>query len=211
MKCIIIANGEINDYTQHLKYIDKGDCIICADGGGRHALAMGLEPDYLMGDFDSLDKGLLEQLKGLPNPPELIRFPSEKDKSDSQLAVELALTLNPDSIIVMGGTGSRLDHTLANITLLAQFPQADIRVVNDNNNLYLTTDKAVIHGKPGDEISILPITPVVKGVTTKGLKWPLVNKTIEMGSSLGVSNVLLESQAEFTLTEGKLLVLRSVD
>lgn len=211
MKCIIIANGEIKDYTQHIRYIDEEDCIICADGGGRYALAMGLEPDYLMGDFDSLDKGLLEQLEGLPNPPELIKFPSEKDKSDSQLAVEFALTLNPDSIIIMGGTGSRLDHTLANITLLAQFPQVDIHIVNDNNDLYLTTDRAVIRGKPGDEISILPLTPLVKGVTTKGLKWPLVNKTIEMGSSLGVSNVLLESQAEFTLTEGKLLVLRSVD
>lgn len=211
MNCIIIANGEINNYTHHLGYINEGDCIICADGGGRHALAMGLEPDYLMGDFDSLDKNLREQLEGLPNPPELIKFPAEKDKSDSQLAVEFALTLSPDSIIIMGGTGSRLDHTMANITLLAKFPEVNIHVVNDTNDLYLTTDRAVIHGKPGDEVSILPITPVVKGVTTKGLKWPLENKTIEMGSSLGLSNVLLDTQAEFTLTEGKLLVMHSVD
>ena len=211
MKCIIIANGEINDYPYHRRYIDEGDCIICADGGGRHALAMGLKPDYLMGDFDSLAPDLLEELKSLDNPPKLVKFPSEKDKSDSQLAVEFAMTLNPDSIIIMGGTGSRLDHTLATITLLAMYPDVNIHVVDDTNDLYLTTDRAVIKGKPGDEVSILPLTPVVKGVTTKGLKWPLVNKTIEMGSSLGISNVLLENEAEFTLTEGKLLVLRSVD
>jgi thiamine pyrophosphokinase len=211
VKCIIIGNGEIKDYPQHISYIDEGDCIICADGGGRHALAMGLEPDYLMGDFDSLDPNLFERLKGLANPPELLKFPADKDKSDSELAVDFALSLKPDSIIIMGGTGSRLDHTLANITMLAKLPDVNIHVVNDNNDLYLTNDRAVIKGKPGDEVSILPLTPVVKGVTTKGLKWPLVNKTIEMGSSLGVSNVLLEDEAEFTLTEGKLLVLRSVD
>lgn len=211
MKCIIIASGEIKDYSLHRTYIEKEDCIICADGGGRHALAMGISPDYLMGDFDSLDQQLLEQLAALERPPELIKFPTDKDKSDSQLAVEFALTLEPDSIIVMGGTGSRLDHTLANITLLAMYPDKDIRIVNDNNELFLATEKAKVPGNPGEEISILPITPVVKGVTTRGLKWPLFNHTIEMGDSLGVSNVILDDTAEFSLTEGKLLVIRSID
>jgi len=211
LKCIVIAAGEIKDYSLHQKYIDDQDCIICADAGARHALAMGKTPDYLLGDFDSLGGKLLETLKNIDNPPELIKFPENKDKTDTHLAVEFALTMNPEKILIMGGTGSRLDHTLANITLLAVFPDAPILIVNDNNELFLITDSTELYGEPGERISLLPMTPIVKGVTLRGLKWPLVDHTIEMGDSLGISNEIIQRNAGVSLTEGKLLVIRSRD
>jgi len=212
MKCVIIAAGEINNYTRMREYIEVGDCVICADGGVKHALAMGITPDYLLGDFDSLEPEILEQVKSLPQPPKIIKFSTNKDKSDSQLAAEFALGLEPDLIIMMGATGSRWDHSLANITMLALLPQdTPIHLVNENNELFLMSSGVDFEGEPGEEISILPLSPVVKGVTTRGLKWPLIDHTIKMGDSLGVSNVILERSAGVRITEGKLLVIRSRD
>lgn len=212
MKFIIIANGEITNYQLLTGYIDEGDHIICADGGARHALAMGKTPDYLVGDFDSLDKNVMQQLENVPNPPQFIRFPANKDKSDTHLAVEYALAMGATEIILMGVTGSRWDHSLANITMLSLLPNdIGILLVNENNELCLITGDVILNGKPGEEISILPLSPVVKGVTTRGLKWPLVNKTIEMGNSLGISNIIVEPGAGISLKEGKLLVIRSWD
>ncbi len=212
MKCIIIANGDIKDYAWHKQYIDEGDCIICADGGARHALSMGKTPDYLLGDFDSLDKGLLLQMENLPQPPRFVRFSTDKDKTDTHLAIELALEMQPDRIILMGATGSRWDHTLANITMLSLLPQdIPISLVNENNELFLITTEAVFEGESGEEVSFLPLSPIVRGVTTRGLKWPLVDHTIKMGDSLGVSNMILEPRAGVSISEGKLLVIRSRD
>lgn len=212
MKCIVIANGEIKNYDYCKQYIDPGDCVICADGGARHALAMGRIPDFLLGDFDSLDPDIMKQLENQPQPPQFVRFPANKDKSDTHLAVEFALEMHPHQIVLMGATGSRWDHSLANITMLSLLPgDIPISLINEQNELFLITSEVDLKGEPGEEISILPLSPEVRGVTTRGLKWPLVDHTIKMGDSLGVSNVILERGAGISLSEGKLLVIRSKD
>lgn len=86
-----------------------------------------------------------------------------------------------------------------------------ISLVNENNELFLITREAVFEGESGEEVSFLPLSPIVRGVTTRGLKWPLVDHTIKMGDSLGVSNMILEPRAGVSISEGKLLVIRSRD
>ena len=212
MKCIVIANGHIGDYERHRKYVTKGDIIFCADGGARHALEMNIVPDYVLGDFDSLDSQIKARLDNMLKPEQFIGFPREKDKTDTHLAVEMALEKKPGKIILMGATGSRLDHTLANICLMTAFENAvPILLVNDNNELILINRSITLHGEPGEEISLLPLTPTVYGLTTAGLKWPLYDRTLVMGDSLGISNVMLESTASVTIKEGRLLVIRSRD
>jgi len=212
VKCIVFANGHIGDYERHRTYIKNGDFILCADGGARHALEMGLVPDYVLGDFDSLAGRIKARLDDMLKPEQFIGFPREKDKTDTHLAVEMALEKNPEQIVLMGATGSRLDHTLANICLLTMFENTvPIVLVNDNNELTLITESINLEGEPGEEISLLPLTPVVRGLTTTGLKWPLYDHTLVMGDSLGISNVMLGRTAGVTIKEGRLLVIRSRD
>ena len=116
MTGIIVCSGSITDYALIEKYFEKADLIICADGGANHLRKLGKLPDILVGDFDSISEGDLDLL--LAANVEIVRFPSEKDATDTQLAVQLAMDRGCDEVILLGAAGTRLDHTLANVFLL---------------------------------------------------------------------------------------------
>ena len=116
-RIIIFANGELPDSNKALLLLHADDYIICADGGTRHAVTLAVQPDLIIGDMDSLEKGQLEKLQKSGVSIEL--YPRDKNETDLELAINRAIELKPTQIIIIAALGGRLDQTLANITLLS--------------------------------------------------------------------------------------------
>jgi thiamine pyrophosphokinase len=141
-----------------------------------------------------------------------VEYPSEKNETDTELAVEYALSSGEKHIMLLGATGTRLDHTIANLGLLMVIAQrgGTGEIINEHNKAFLITDKAVVKGK-GSQVSLLPYCGDVKGVTLKGFEYPLTDFTLEMGSTRGISNVLREETGEISIREGILLAVLARD
>ncbi|MEG6616329.1 thiamine diphosphokinase [Peptococcaceae bacterium 1198_IL3148] len=209
---VILAGGEINNYQELKKVTLQADYIICADGGARHAYRMKVIPDVIIGDMDSLNPAILDYFKN--KDIEIIRYPSEKDEVDTELAIRQGIKLGFKEMILLGATGGRLDHTLANIHLLIKAAQlaTQVKIVDEHHRLYLVTPQLAteINGVPGQIVSLIPLTEKVKGVYTQGLKWELHNGTFAVGNPFGVSNQLTSNQARIKISEGILLVIEII-
>jgi thiamine pyrophosphokinase len=207
LKAVVFANGILSDPQKSLSYIRPDDILIAADGGAIHCHALGLTPDVIIGDFDSLEPGQLESLKA--RGAEIIRHPARKDFTDLELALEHAKNIGVTQILVMAALGNRWDQTLANLLLPAaqSFSGVDIRLVDGSQEILLvkTGQKVVIHGRAGDILSLIPLYGDAIGITTQGLEYPLKNGTLLFGSTRGISNVLVGDTAEITLQEGLLI------
>ncbi|MBU0462530.1 MAG: thiamine diphosphokinase [Proteobacteria bacterium] len=211
MKCVIIANGDL-EYTKDILYtIKNAQMIISADGGARHLKALNILPHVMIGDFDSIhpDDHLFFKEKQI----KIITFSSRKDHTDTELCLSWALENKATDITLLGVTGTRLDHTLANIFLLKKLAGQNIsaRIINKNNEIHIVTDFIELKGRPKDFLSIIPITEKVTGITLKGLEYPLFNASLEMGSCLGVSNFFKETVASVSIKKGSLIVIKSRD
>jgi thiamine pyrophosphokinase len=209
MHIVIIANGQLADTSLGRDVARRADILVCADGGTRHALAWDLTPDVLIGDMDSLDAAIL---KGLPASTRVIRHPAHKDYTDLELALEFAIGEGATEITILGALGGRLDQSLANILLLVapRFRPASIRILDGPDHLFLARGPVVLHGTPGDLVSLLPLSPEVTDVTTAGLEYPLHGETLYLGLTRGVSNAMLAHEATITFGAGLLLVCHRV-
>src|SRR5512133_554820 len=116
-RIIILANGELPDINKARLLIQNGDYIICADGGTRHALALNIKPDLIIGDLDSAEQAALQKFRDEGVRIEF--YPRDKNQTDLELAINRALEVNPNQMVIIAALGGRLDQTLANITLLA--------------------------------------------------------------------------------------------
>ncbi|MDD2481705.1 MAG: thiamine diphosphokinase [Lutispora sp.] len=210
MKTAIICNGNVTDYDYCLNIIKSADYIICADGGTRHAYKMGLHPDLILGDFDSSDNEYLEHYKNLGIKME--RYPKDKDKTDSHLCILKALDFSYE-IILIGATGSRLDHTMANISLLklGLDKGVDIYIADSQNEIYLINKSITIKGKPGELFSLLPISQSVEGICVYGAKYELNEAVMEIGDPYGTSNLFKKENVNIKIRSGYLLVIKSKD
>ena len=211
MKCTIVANGAIEDDDLARREILRGDYLVCADGGARHLARLGILPDVVIGDLDSIGDAELRRLES--EGVAFHRHPPRKDDTDTALAVELAIEQGASEITFLGTTGSRLDHTLSATFLLKRVLDAGIRgkVVDAANTIYLIADTITLGGKPGDILSILPVAGEASGVWLEGLEYPLEDATIPFGSSIGISNRFTGTVASVRIREGLLLVIRSRD
>ena len=212
MKAVIFAGAKISDYTFCESYLKNADFIVCCDGGLNHAKVLGLTPDAIVGDFDSVSPAVLEyyETKGIP----IHQFPTKKDETDMQLGIRLALEKGATDLILLGGIGSRFDHTLANAHLLLDLLKKGVRakLVNENNCVELVDGPVTIHGKVGDLVSTIPLSMMVKGITLTGFEYPLTNRDLALDDKmLAVSNVLAKEEGEIHFTEGYLFVIRSKD
>ena len=211
MKCVIIANGDLEYSEDTAAIIRQAQLIVCADGGTRHLKALHILPHVIIGDFDSAlpqDKLFFEEKK-----IKIIPHPSRKNETDSELCVSWALLNHATDITLLGVTGTRLDHTLANIFLLKKLAALHIpaRIMNKHNTIHMVTDHIEIKGRTGEFLSILPITEQATGITLKGLEYPLVDAVMDMGSCLGISNIFKETTASVSVREGILMVIQSKD
>lgn len=214
MKCIVVSNGDISNYSFYENIFDGADYIICADGGARHLMKMNIMPNVIIGDLDSIHEK--DKLIFLESNVKFYKFPANKDATDTELAVDYAISQNPDEIILLGAIGSRMDHSIANVTLLKKILGHGIngRIINENNEICILNDKyneIILLGEKHDYLSLVPLCDRVEGITLEGLKYPLINATIILGSSLGVSNELDGNEAKVKIDKGVLLVIKARD
>lgn len=206
---VIVAGGEITDYGWIKAQIAGADYIICADGGTRHASALKLTPQLIIGDMDSIDKEVLQSYRQWGT--KIKHYPREKDEVDTELAIMEGVKLGYKDILLVGATGGRLDHTLANIHLISKAATEGIRVtiIDEHHRLYIITPQIPAHikGAVGDVISLIPITERVTGVHSQGLKWELNDRTFTLGHPFGISNELVAPTARVEVEQGLLLVV----
>lgn len=197
-RAVIIGNGNVQEYNYLKNKICDTDFIICADGGYNHAVKMGIEPDVLIGDFDSAIN--------YETVADRIEYPKRKDFTDGELAVMYAKERGFDNIVLTAMTGDRLDHTIADILLLAKCKNG--MLIDDNNEIYLLRDEIEISGRKGQIISVIPISLDTEGVATSGLEYPLCDETLYFASSRGVSNVMIEDKCKISIKKGMALVIK---
>ena len=207
---LIFANGIMADPEQARPYLAQAATVIAADGGLRHMLPLGRRPDVLIGDLDSLPPRIEPELASWPT--EVVRYPAAKDETDLELALLLAHERYPDAaIVVLGGFGGRLDHTLANILLLAH-PQLighPVRFVEGRESAWLVRDRTTIDGRPGDAVSLIPLGGPARLAATTGLRWPLRDETLAFGPARGISNEMTGERATVELADGLLLCIHT--
>lgn len=201
MRAVIFANGSLNPPVT----LSAGDFIIAADGGAKHCQALGLHPAVVIGDLDSLTQAELETLKA--QGAKIFQFPERKDFTDLELALVHARSLGMNEILILGALGERWDQTLANVSLPAAFPDLNIKLVDGNQELfYLRSGETItVAGRPGDTLSLVALGDEARGITTTKLEYALTGESLPLGSTRGVSNVLLEAEAQVSLREGFLL------
>ncbi len=210
-RIVIIANGDLENPGFYRKLLSEGDYIICADGGSRHAKVLGLTPDLIIGDLDSVDLQVLPKAGDIK--PEVISYPPAKDCSDLELAIDHAVNLKPEEILVIGALGgNRADHSLFNLTLLHLPLAAGVpaRIIDHRQEITLINDSLDIEGLPGSYVSLFPVTAEVDGVKTEGLKYPLHDEPLFPGSTRGLSNELIGSKGRVAISRGILLVIKIV-
>ncbi|MBQ8540018.1 MAG: thiamine diphosphokinase [Clostridia bacterium] len=202
-KAVIISAGSITDYTYTKAFINENDYVICADGGMVHAQKMGITPELTVGDFDSY-KG---ELHG-----DVRRFNPEKDYTDTHIAVTEALDRGYKEIVLLGATGTRLDHTLSNIGLLEYIANKGAKgtIVNENNIITVIRENTAIKNDGFKYVSIIPIGKAL-GVTLKNFKYTLDNYDMEFSHSIGISNEFLDGDGFIEIKEGSLIVIKSKD
>jgi thiamine pyrophosphokinase len=208
-RAIIFCNGDLSNFRNAKKYIKPTDYIICADGGAKHVLKLGIKPDVIIGDFDSLSKK--DQKIFIEKQVPFITHEKEKDETDSELAVQFALEKGFKTIFIFGLLGSRIDHMLTNFFALDYISSADadVTIIEGKQEIRLIKNKIKLEGKKGDLVSLIPLNGDVKKVTTKNLKYSLKNEDLKFGYSRGISNVFTEDTAEISLHEGSLLVIHT--
>ncbi len=207
MHCAIVANAPGFDARPVAARLRCADLLIAADGGGNPLFEAGLLPHLVVGDLDSLQPAALEH--DIAAGAEILRYPAEKDETDLELGLLLAVQRGAVSIDIWGAMSGRWDHTLSTVMLLAlpELRGCTVRVRDATQTMMLITDAAEITGQAGDTVSLLPSGGAAHGVTTRGLHYALHEATLSAERSRGVSNVLDESPAHVQVRTGALLCI----
>ncbi|MCX7635677.1 MAG: thiamine diphosphokinase, partial [Syntrophales bacterium] len=184
------------------------DAIICADGGARHACKAHIMPALIVGDMDSLNPEELDYFRNAGC--QIITHPAAKDETDMALAFAAALQMKPRKIWILGALGNRLDHTLANLSLLLRGAEQNIevRIVDRWCEAFVVRDRCILEGKAGQTVSIFPFPGPARGVTLEGFEYPLYRAEMTPDHPYGISNRLLSPRGLITVEGGTLLVVR---
>ncbi|MCM3039232.1 thiamine diphosphokinase [Paenibacillus motobuensis] len=209
-RVLIFAGGSID--PSFIEEIHLDDLIIGADRGALFLVEHGIRPHFSVGDFDSVSPIELENIT--KHSEQMLACDAiNKDLTDTELAFDIAIKQRPDQIVMFGVTGSRLDHTLANIHLLVKSLEQHIPcAIRDHNNYVTLTDSSItIQDQGFTYVSLLPVTTEVTGIDLTGFQYPLHNATLIMGQSLAVSNRLEDKVGTITIRSGLLLIIQSKD
>lgn len=215
MNTLIISGGEINlDFLYKYYNDNKNSTIIAVDKGLNALHELNILPNHIVGDFDSINK---ETLSLYSNNPNIVihKYNPEKDYTDTDIAIKLAIDLNSSCINIIGGFGNRIDHLLANIHILMHGLNANIPcyLLDKTNKVYLVNNTTTICKDTayGKYISLIPLTSSVNGLTLDGFKYPLKDYALPIGVSLGISNEIVDDIVTISFTEGVLIVIESRD
>lgn len=198
-KCYIIAAGECGKLSFEKK---SGDLVICADGGLAYAKASGINPDLVVGDFDSFGS--------IPKDENIIVHPREKDETDTHLAINCALERGYTDIVMYGMLGGRLDHTYANIQLLSYLCEKGARGVivgKDYTVTAIKNERLTLEKRNSGMISVFSFTQESRGITISGLKYEVENFTLKSWYPMGVSNEFTGKEAFIEVNDGTLVII----
>jgi len=207
MRFLLFLNGEINDFSYINPMLLCSDFIIAVDGGLKYIDKLGIKPNLLIGDFDSATWGLLKKYSNI----DTLEYPSKKDFTDLELAISFAIEQGATEIILFGALGGRIDHAMANIYSMIKPIKKGIKtwICADNEDIFLINADAEIElfYKKGTILSLLPLTLEVLGINTLNLEYTLINAALQVGTSLGLSNIFTDEKAEISVTSGILAII----
>jgi len=213
---ISIVSGGPADPEFVAGYLEKfgSDMVIAADRGLDTCACAGIVPDIVLGDYDSTDmRGRVDELRSSGAYVEV--YPAEKDFTDTEAAVRCALSKGAEEIVILGATGGRLDHFLANLDLCLVPLRQGVKcaLVDEHNEIRLLDAGITLCAGDvaGRYVSLIPFTDRVSGVALTGMKYPLLNACLVRGSSLGVSNEMTGETARIDFREGILTLILSSD
>ncbi len=199
-KCIIVGAG---DFSEEKLPIGPEDCLIAADGGLSYLERLGLQPDIVVGDFDSLSY--------IPHHPRTLKLPVEKDDTDMEAAIEKGIALGYEQFYLYGGCGGRIDHTLANIQLLVWLAKTGRQgsLFDRRQKIQVFSGPRKVTFSPEEKgiISVFACSDVCTGVFEKGLQYRLDNYTMTNDKPLGVSNAFTGRPAEVSVETGVLMII----
>jgi thiamine pyrophosphokinase len=211
MRAAIISNGELGDENKLKNTLPTFDLVICCDGGIRHLEALGLTPDLIIGDFDSVNSALLDTY--IKRGVEVRTFPVEKDETDTELAAQAAIEIGVDEVVLLGALGGRWDHSYANIMVLVKLQKLGIEatILHSHNRIAVSNHKLILDGKPGQLVSLLPLGENVEVYNTNGLKYQIKRQKMPLDAPFGISNLFIKSKAEIQISSGWLMVIIAED
>jgi thiamine pyrophosphokinase len=211
MKALLLANGRRPGIALVKEQQKDADIVLAIDGAAGLVKEYGIEIDALIGDLDSVRPEDLAHIEG--KKTRIIKLPREKDETDTRAAFDEALRLGADEIVLLGALGHRFDHSYGNVLLLARALKLGIKamIADEKNTLFAADGPVRLTGRPGDIVSVLPLTEGVVADASRGLKYPLKRLPIPTDNPVGVSNELTESEAEFEIISGVALIALSRD
>lgn len=205
MKAALFVNGEFEKNDRIMQQINQSDVMVAVDGGLQHVMNSGLIPHIIIGDLDSIDLPDLDYFHH--NNVDIIKFPIQKDETDLELAVEHVMNLGFEEILILGATGGRIDHFLANFLIFSnpKYRDVDIKILTKNSEIFYCKTRQIIEGASGDIVSLIPISEVVSGVQTTGLMYSLDGENLLRWKSRGISNQMTDPTAKIEFVSGELL------
>lgn len=211
MNVAIISGGMAPSKKILEEYLKKVDFIIAADKGSECLYKYGIIPNLLVGDFDSANKEILDEVK--EQTQEVLEFPPEKDYTDTEIAIIEAIKRGAKNIYLFGATGSRIDHTLGNIGLLLTTKKKGVylEIIDDNNRIYLGNKNMKIFGQYGENIGFHALSDKVKNLKVKGAKYNLDGYDMNLLDPRAICNEFIDTPIEISYEEGELLILHSND
>jgi len=201
-RACIFCNGELKNAARVKNTASNCNLLIAADGGAKYFTDLGLKPRIIIGDMDSIGAGILNDKGDIM----LIPHSPDKDKSDTELAVEYALEQGCKQVILVAAVSGRLDHTLGNVALVASYP-GRIAIIDGVSTLVAVdkSEKCILHGQIGTLVSLIPYGSGPFTVRAKGLKYSLGDETLHSATH-GLSNELSLTEACVCVSSGILLV-----
>lgn len=215
-KKVLIVTGGSLDEVLFREYLEREyDYIIAADRGVLPFQGLNRQPDCILGDFDSADAAVVSYYR--QSGIKMIVHPRMKDETDTHLAVLMAIEEGAGFITILGGTGTRFDHSFANIALLTLLLDKGIEgeIVDRHNRISMLlgghTKRIKREEQYGEFVSLIPYTEAARGITVKGFLYPLRKETLELGVSRGISNEIVDDVGEIFFEKGILIVVESKD
>lgn len=214
MRAVIISGGRADiEFIRQELTGQPYDMLIAADSGLEVCYALGITPDVMLGDYDSVSRQIKEYYQN--SGAAAFTYPERKDETDTELAVKFAIDRHAAQMVLYGATGSRLDHTLANLSLLklGLLHGIDMQIRDKYNRIRLVKGQCVLQKQAqfGDYISLLPFSETVEDICLKGFRYPLDHGRMAQGNSLGISNVLEEERGVISAGSGILMLIESRD
>ncbi len=205
---VLAAGGPVD--PRIARALPAASLVVAADSGLSQARVLGVRPDLLVGDLDSVEPGEVASVAAAGTRVE--RHPVEKDQIDLEIALDAACDAGATAIVVVAGAGGRLDMSLANLLVLALPRYAAVHLEGWVGTAWVAVARpgnaVEVHGTPGEIVSLVPVGGLAGGITTSGLRYPLQTGSLTAGTTRGVSNELTGSSATVSLTDGVLLVIR---